>query len=380
MSTPAPAGERSKVGVPALELFVEVLARASEGTAAADHFYDRLCEAICRLTHMRRAIIFRYDPARRRGAAVGAHGLELERFADAHVTVESAPITARALREDRALEAAGDLRDQIAPEFSALFADPVRLVCAPMVAANRQIGVILADRPLSDPPTTDEERDLLWTLGKAAALASVAGIVATQAEKARQLEHRIDLARDIHEGVIQRLFGVSMALDGAGDLPAGARSRCAREVQVALSDLREALKRPLGRAPRRTETTLREEVGRLARAYPELGIELDMDGGDPVPAELEPLAQSVLSEAILNARKHAHPTCVSVSAHRAHDAFVLEVVNDGVKNAEHHPGIGLRLAALEAVQSGGVLEFGERDPGVWQVRLVVPCRASGSGK
>jgi len=34
--------------------------------------------------------------------------------------------------------------------------------------------------------------------------------------------------------------------------------------------------------------------------------------------------------------------------------------------------MGLRLAALEALQSGGVVEFGEREPGTWQVRLVVP--------
>ena len=373
MSAGAPAGERSGVGVSALELFVEVLARAGDGSAPVD-FYDRLCEAICRLAHMRRAIIFRYDPARRRVAAVGAHGLELERFAEAHVSVESAPMTARALRDDRALEVVGDLRGEIAPEFSALFEHPVRLVCAPMVAAGRQIGVILADRLLSDPPTTDEERDLLWTLGKAAALASVAGIVATQAENARQLEHRIDLAREIHEGVIQRLFGVSMALDGGGDLPAAARSRCAHEVQVALSDLRAALKRPLGRTPRQTQTTLREEVGRLSHAYPELGISLEMDGGTRVPANLEPLAQSVLSEAILNARKHARPSRVSVSVGRANDAFVLDVVNDGVtREQKHRPGIGLRLAALEALQSGGVLEFGKQGPGTWQVRLVVPC-------
>jgi hypothetical protein len=34
--------------------------------------------------------------------------------------------------------------------------------------------------------------------------------------------------------------------------------------------------------------------------------------------------------------------------------------------------VGLRIAALEALQSGGVVEFGEREPGVWLVRLVVP--------
>jgi hypothetical protein len=42
--------------------------------------------------------------------------------------------------------------------------------------------------------------------------------------------------------------------------------------------------------------------------------------------------------------------------------------------------MGLRLAALEALGVGGVVEFGERAPGSWQVRLVVPAaEADGDG-
>jgi signal transduction histidine kinase len=319
---------------------------------------------------MRRAVIFRYDAARRRVRAAGAYGLELEPFETAHVTVESAPIAARALSEDRVIEAAGDVHDQISDEYAWLVPEPMRLVCAPMTAAGRAIGVILCDRPLDWPPLDDRERDLLWTLGKGAALASVARIVATQAEKASQLEQRIDLARDIHEGVIQRLFGVSMALDGEGDLPAEARKRCASETQSALRDLRAALQRPLGRAPRRTQTTLMEEVERLARVHPDLGVALETGGH--VPEALEPLAQSVLTEAVRNAHKHANPTRVSVRVGSVDGAFVLEVANDGVAGHKRRAGMGLRLAALEALQSGGVVEFGEREPGTWQVRLVVP--------
>jgi signal transduction histidine kinase len=200
--------------------------------------------------------------------------------------------------------------------------------------------------------------------------------VATQAEKAHQLEQRIDLARDIHEGVIQRLFGVSMALDGDdGDLPADARARCATEVQIALTDLRSALKRPLGRAPRATQTTFFAEVERLARVHPDLGVALEAGAEGDVPAPLEPLAQSVLTEAIRNAHKHARPTRVSVRVGRTRGAFVLEVVNDGVEDGNRRAGVGLRLAALEALQSGGMVEFGERTPGTWQVRLVVPDEA-----
>ncbi len=360
------------LGIGALELFVEVLSQSEQSAAPGEGFYDRLCEAICRLAHMRRAVIFRYDAARRRVRAAGAHGLDLEQFASAHVTVESAPIAARALKEDRVVEVTGDLVGQIPQEYAALFPEPVRFVCAPMIAAGRAIGVILADRLLSTPPLDGAEVHLLWTLGKAAALASVSRIVATQAEKAQQLEQRIDLAREIHEGVIQRLFGVSMALDGDGDLPAAARERCASETQAALADLRSALQRPLGRAPRATETTFMAEVDRLARLHPELGVTLEEGGEGDVPASLEPLAQSVLAEAIRNAHKHASPTQVTVRVRRVEGAFVLEIANDGVSGRQRRAGMGLRLAALEALQSGGVVEFGERDPGTWQVRLVVP--------
>ena len=219
---------------------------------------------------------------------------------------------------------------------------------------------------------------MLWTLGKAAALASVVRSVSTQFERASALEQRIDLAREIHDDVIQRLFGVSMALDGEGDLPAEARERCAAETQAALGDLRSALQRPLARAPRATGTTLLAELARLRHVH--AGLELRLDAGDDVivPSELEPLAQSVLIEAVRNAAKHASPTRVSVRIGRDDGAFWMEVVNDGVNGKARgraRPGMGLRLAALEALGVGGVIEFGEREGGqdrLWQLRLVVP--------
>jgi len=373
MSEHAGRGERGTVGIEALELFVEILSQSEPGRGS-DDFYDRLCEAVCRLARMRRAIIFRYDPASRRVRAAGAHGLELERFESAFVTVESAPITARALVEDRVLELEGDVRGEVSSEYAWLFSEPVRLVCAPMTAAQRAIGVILADRLLSEPPLQEAERTLLWSLGKAAALASIARIVSRQSERAEQLEQRIDLARQIHEGVMQRLFGVSMALDGTGDLPAAARERCAAETQAALGELRAALQRPLGRTPRSTRTTFRAELDRLARLHPDLGVRLEPDSDGGVPEALEPLAQSVLREAVRNAHRHARPTAVSVRTCCRDGTFVLEVVNDGARREAggRRAGMGLRLAALEALQSGGVIEFGEREPGRWQVRLMVP--------
>jgi hypothetical protein len=63
---------------------------------------------------------------------------------------------------------------------------------------------------------------------------------------------------------------------------------------------------------------------------------------------------------------------VAVRVSRGNGTLLLEVINDGVIGRTRPAGMGLRLAALEALQSGGVVEFGERGPGRWQVRLVVP--------
>jgi hypothetical protein len=91
---------------------------------------------------------------------------------------------------------------------------------------------VLSDRPPDAPPLTDDERDLLWTLGKTAALAATARIATRQSEKARQLQQRIDMAWEIHDGVIQRLFGVSLALSVDAPMDDNARERCRHEVQL----------------------------------------------------------------------------------------------------------------------------------------------------
>jgi len=356
------------VRIDALEMFVDLLARVEED-GSSEEFYGRLCEAACSLTSMERAVLFRYDETQRRVRAAGSHNIPLDVFAGTHLTVETAPIAREALVEDRVLDVVESLDLELPERYRSLLRDGL-LVCTPIAASGRWTGVILSDRPGST-PLTDSERYLLWTIGKVAALATHARIATRNQELAHQLQERIDLAREIHDGVIQRLFGVSMAFSGDQELSAEARARIGEELNGALQDLRRALGRPLGRTSRPTQTTLLAEVERLTDQHPELGIVLVER--HEVPPELEPLAQSVLIEAIRNASKHADPTEVDVSLQRIDGAFVMEISNDGVHGRPRPAsGMGLRLAALEAIQAGGIIEFGEREPGIWRVRLAVP--------
>jgi len=221
-------------------------------------------------------------------------------------------------------------------------------------------------------PLHDGRRDLLWTLGKTLALASVARTAAVNAERARELQERIDLARDIHDSVVQRVFGVSMAL-AQGPVAEATRVRCEGELLTALDDLRAALQRPLGRVARETHDALAAQLQRTSGEMPGLTVTVDGDV-PPIPVGVEALMQSVLAEALRNVHKHANASRLLVRVRQADGLLTLEVENDGVAGRRHlgPPGLGLRLAALEALALGAIIEFGERVPGTWQVRLVVP--------
>ncbi|MGH2916524.1 MAG: GAF domain-containing sensor histidine kinase [Solirubrobacteraceae bacterium] len=358
-------------GVEPLEVFVELLADLETDTTSTE-FYDRICEAICRLTTMRRAAIFMADAGRRRVRAVGSHGTSFEQLAklEPSPALVSAPIAQRALLEDAVVVVSDSIESALPPEYAQLFGITT-LVCTPLSAAGRAYGVICADRGGGRFELTDGERHLLWTLGKTAALVATARNATRQQERNRRLDERLELAREIHERVMQRLFGVSLALSASKPLEPEERERCRTEMQEALTDLRSALERPLAPVAPDTETTLAAELARVLQA-PGPPVSVHWPDDVLVPAEVEPLAQSVLAEALRNVAKHADATRVEVVVGGDHDTFTLEVRNDGVATGARGAGMGLRLAAFEALQHGGVVDFGDRDEGQWRVRLVVP--------
>jgi signal transduction histidine kinase len=116
-----------------------------------------------------------------------------------------------------------------------------------------------------------------------------------------------------------------------------------------------------------------EEFERVRALHPDLEVVLESGSARDVPRSLEALSQSVLIEAVRNSRKHSEATLVRVRLRNDGGTFELQVHNDGAHvHSGGRVGVGLRLATLEALQHDGVLEYGESEPGAWQVRLVVP--------
>ena len=366
--------EQESLSSEALDVVVQLLFEL-DTDRGLDDFYDRICEAVCRQTSMERAVLFLYDAERKLVLPAGSHGVYREFIVHGYGTLEETPIAQRALAEDRVVETT-DLARDVPARYSNL-PGVVKVTCTPVAAAGRWLGVIFADRDGQPFELTEVERSTMHALGRTAALASHVREVTRQLERGRRLSERIDLAREVHERVTQRLFGVSLALGSDQPLADEDQKRSAAEIEAALGDLREALIGSAGSSLMDLqEGALRSELDRLGRQYKRLPLEVDWRDGVDVPERLEPLAVSILNEALRNAEKHADPTEVRVIIDAPDDAFLLEVRNDGLPPAGSAGAgggsrMGLRLAAYEALQRGGMLEYG-REEDQWRVRLVLP--------
>jgi signal transduction histidine kinase len=167
---------------------------------------------------------------------------------------------------------------------------------------------------------------------------------------------------------------VSLALTAPDGLPVDELARCRGELQEAIGELRAALERPLREVAADSTASLAAELERRAGVGVVPGAELIVVWPDDlaVPPSCEAPAQSFLAEALRNVAKHARPSRIEVRVAGDGETFSLEIRNDGVTSVQRGAGMGLRLAAFEALQHGGIVEFGEPEPGAWRARMVLP--------
>jgi signal transduction histidine kinase len=358
-----------------VEVLVGLLAELDEATESGV-FYDRVCQAVVTLTTMRRAVLLLHDENYRSVIPVGTCGVAPELMKRVGGTLEETPIAQIALEEDRVVEVGvggeeGNLAAQIPARYAEL-PQSAYLTCTPISAARRWLGVIFADREGEDYALDDGERETMMTLGRLAALTASVEHSTEQRESERRLHERVELTRDLHENAIQRLFGVALALGSEDGLSEQERRRCQEELRSVVADLRRALTRPLETPERATKACLGELLERLVERRPELRVE--WADGVEVPADLEPVAQLVLNEALRNSDRHAKATEIVVRIASDGETFTLAIENDGAGDGRttRGSGLGLRLAALEALRYAGLVEFGSPGGDRWRVRLVVP--------
>ncbi|MEV0128228.1 sensor histidine kinase [Dactylosporangium sp. NPDC050688] len=232
------------------------------------------------------------------------------------------------------------------------------------------------------------------------AFAAVAAVVLGTGEHQATRE-REQLARELHDSVVQTLYGISLGAGTAAELvhgdPANARASLAwiqETASAGLSDLRGIIVRlrPETLVGAGLATALRRIVDALHFAPgtgavpPGWGLQLDAEPA--VSPQVEEALYRIALEALGNAARHAGASQVTVRLAGDDTRVVLEVVDDGVgfqpggsdggpAGAPGRAGrLGLRSMRERAELVGGTLDVMSAPGAGTVVRAILPSSAA----
>ncbi|WP_344092534.1 sensor histidine kinase [Microbacterium deminutum] len=266
-------------------------------------------------------------------------------------------LAARALATQRAASAVGEA-DQAPVDWQPGSGPTVAI---PLYSGPEPLGVLTISRRLGAPPFTDADLDMAF------AFAAQAG-VAIEVVRAREDRRRLDtardrarIARDLHDHVIQRLFGAGLSLQ-AVSATVDAEASAAIEAQVdaidaAIKDIRTVVfalgAGERGRTKRARDRLLDvvSEVSAGLSPTPRIAFSGPLDS--LVHPSLADDLVAVLRECLTNTIRHADAHTVEISVGIADGLVTLAVEDDGRGIPD-----GARLSGLANITERALLRGG----------------------
>jgi signal transduction histidine kinase len=185
-----------------------------------------------------------------------------------------------------------------------------------------------------------------------------------------------DVAKWLHDEVVQRLSSVAAVLGASARLRERDRARCRVELEATLGALRVLLNDSVARPPGRGFRTVAEAV-RAVFAVPDgRAVELRILGDAEVSSRTGQLVADFVEEAMRNVGKHAEAQSIVVTVTAQDDAVRVDAFNDGVALGAggFGAGIGLRLLAARALDHSGFVSTGPASPDGWSTTLTLARR------
>ncbi len=220
----------------------------------------------------------------------------------------------------------------------------------PITVGEVEVGIMSLVWATNNRGEARETMELLTAFAEQMGLAIEAARAQRQRDRARLLEERDRIARDMHDHVIQRLYAAGLSLQAAGrHIDGSAQKRIegvVDELDLAIKDLRHAIFELHQQLP---EGGLGPEVESLVDRFAQnAGFVPDLTLAGPlgeVPPELEQDIVAVVREGLSNVARHSQATDAQVRVSMT-DAVVVTIQDNGI-------GIPLeaQLSGLENLQS-----------------------------
>ena len=255
------------------------------------------------------------------------------------------------------------------------------MVAVPLVIRGRAFGGMAVGRPSDGSPFSRLEVSIIEAYGVQAAIALEFDRVRQELRGGAVAAERRRIGRELHEQVIQLLFGVGLTLQGLESTARDASARAGLRSSVegldrAIRDLRRYVF-DLGPSVI-VDRPFHEELSVLASdLIVGAGIERDLDIDPAVSSLLASGAADVVHiarEALSNVAQHAEARRCGVRVFASDGRVTLEVTDDGVGlgNPVSGSGQGLSNIRARAASLGGQIQIKGLAGSGTTVRLVVP--------
>lgn len=256
---------------------------------------------------------------------------------------------------------------------------PGPIAYVPLAGKGEALGVVAFDRTVGSPAFTEEGLPLLESFARQAAIAVELARSRQDRDRVQVLEDRERIARNLHDTVIQRLFGVGMMLQAhaaSGQCAPEPSERLVQAIDEIDETIREirasifALEAHQREGLRAEILTMVQEIGDRADLDTHVRFDGPLDAA--VPATLVPHLLAVVREAMSNVVRHAHARTVDVCVACTSELTVI-VEDDGVGIPEPRPReSGLANLAHRAHALGGAVEVSRGAEGGTTLRWSVP--------
>ncbi|HLA08191.1 MAG TPA: GAF domain-containing sensor histidine kinase [Anaerolineales bacterium] len=247
----------------------------------------------------------------------------------------------------------------------------VSFLGVPIRAGDQQLGQIyLTDKIDAEEFTADDEK-IIQMLAVYAAAAIQNARLYENTRRLTVLEERERIGMDLHDGIIQSIYGVGLSLENALHSLNDESIEAKQRVQGAIDGLSQAIHdlrayimdlrpRQLG------EDGLMSGIQRLVSEFrANMFAEVQLAGNENEIIDL-PQAHSlalfhICQEALANAAKHAKPNLVRIALWRTDDRVLMEIHDDGkgfdMEKRNSTIGHGLANMQTRARSVGGDIDI-----------------------
>lgn len=245
-----------------------------------------------------------------------------------------------------------------------------QMACFPLTSSGNLVGVLSAVTR-SSTPLNEQDIQVITAIGGWAGLAIENARLHNDARRLAVLEERDRIGMDLHDGIIQSIYGVGLILEHARLLATEEPDKSAERIQQAINSLNHTIRDIrsyiLDLRPRQFgEENLMDGLRRLMMEFRVNTLaEANLSGS---PEDLKDIPQShalalfhICQEALANAAKHSHAKKVNVTVWTSPERVMLEIQDNGngfeMEKMSMTLGHGLSNMFTRAHQVGGDVEI-----------------------